>query len=294
MIKRIIAKVEKNKIYKFLMELYDELDQTHIFLISSGISFNILLYILPLILLIIYVITLFFDFELTINLIYNLINDFLPKNLNKKEMILNFESEIKLLFENSTIFGFLGFGTLIVLSSTLISSIRYSLNLVFEIKEQKLGIIYKFKDILITLLFTVLILGYVFLMPLVNVIIDLINYLAPIGFQSVLSDVFFYLMSIIFELIFYLFIYVIIPSGKNNYKLATFSTLIAVIFIEAFRFFFSFYFANFNNYGKIYGSLNVILGLALWLYYTSIIMMFSGILAKVILRQKSKNNLDKN
>jgi len=286
MIKRIIAKIEKNKIYKFLMEVYDELDQTHIFLISSGISFNILLYILPLILLIIYVITLFFDFELTINLIYNLINDFLPRNLNKKEMILKFENEIKLLFENSTIFGFIGFSTLIFLSSALISSIRYGLNLVYDIKEYRLGIIYKIKDILITLLFTILILGYVFLMPLVNYIVDVINYITPLEMQGFISSIFFYIMSIIFELVFYLFVYVIIPSDKINYKLATLSTLIAVIFMEAFRFLFSFYFANFNNYGKIYGSLNIVLGLALWLYYSSLIMMFAGMLAKVILRHR--------
>lgn len=285
MIKQTIAKIRNNKIFKFLMDIYEELDRTHIFLFSSGISFNILLYILPLILLVIYVITLFFEFELTLNLIYNLINDFLPKNLNKKEIIVKFENEIKILFENRTIFGVIGFGTLILLSSTLISSIRYCLNLVFDIKEFKLGIIYLIRDILITLLFTVLILGYVFLMPIINYILDLINYIAPAEIQGIISSVFIYLMSIIFELIFYLFVYVIIPSGKTNYKLATLSTLVAVFFIEGFRFLFSFYFANFNNYGKIYGSLNVVLGLALWLYYSSVIMLFSGMLSKLILRR---------
>jgi membrane protein len=275
-------------IYRFLEHIYDEADKNHVYLIASGISFNILLYVVPLLLLVVYVITIFFEPEFAIKIISKLIKEALPRKIYSKELITNMREEINYLFEYRALFGFFGVFTILWISSALVSSLRYGLNLIFEVKESKLGIVYRFKDMLLTLMFTILILLYSFILPGLKLVLSLISQIDLEVVRYYLSGFVINSLTLSISIILYVMIYRLVPSKNIGYKIIFTSTIITILFLELLSYLFSIYVEKFDSYGKVYGSLGIIIALAMWLYYSSLIILLSTIISKTIYSFKPK------
>lgn len=282
--------IKDTKVYKFICKLLDEIEKNHIFLIASGISFNVILYILPLLLMSVYVITLFFDPTFSINLIDKLLVEVLPQKLYDKSYFEAIKTEINFLFEYRSYFGLFGVLTILWLSSALVSSIRYGLNLIFQINEGKLSFLYRFKDMFVILVFTTLLLLYAFVLPILKITLNTINLIGVDLFHFQSSNFLIAIVTFATSTLLYLLIYLLVPSSNIGFKLITFSTLFTVLSQELFSYLFSFYITMFDSYGKVYGSLGVLIAIAMWLYYSSLILLFSSVLSKVIFGLKPTQN----
>lgn len=278
----IIEKIENNPIYKFFERIYTETSKAHIFLIASGISFNILLYVIPLLLMVVYVITIFFEPEYSLKLIDKLLKEALPRKLYSREYFKIIETEINYLFEYRSYFGIFGIAIILWLSSALVSSLRYGLNLIFEIKEGTFGFLYRFKDVFVTILFTILILLYAFVLPILKLVLNFIDQIEFEFIRYYLSGFVINSITISIAVVLYLLIYRLVPSRNIGFKLIISSTTLTVLFQELFSYLFTIYIVEFNSFGKVYGSLGIIIAIAVWLYYSSLIILFSSILSKVI------------
>lgn len=282
----ILEKIEDNPIYKFFEKIYTETSKAHIFLIASGISFNILLYVIPLMLMVVYVITIFFEAEYSLKLIDKLLKEALPRKLYNKEYFEIIKTEINYLFEYRSYFGIFGIAIILWLSSALVSSLRYGLNLIFEIKEGTFGFLYRFKDVFVTILFTILILLYAFVLPILKLVLNFIDQIEFEFIRYYLSGFVINSITISIAVVLYLLIYRLVPSRNIGLKLIISSTTLTVLFQELFSYFFTIYIDQFNSFGKVYGSLGIIIAIAVWLYYSSLIILFSSILSKVIFKPK--------
>lgn len=69
-------------------------------------------------------------------------------------------------------------------------------------------------------------------------------------------------------------------------KIIILSTAISVGGIEIARYLFAWYISSVSNYGKFYGTYAVIISMAVWIYYSSLIILLAAEVSKFIYDKK--------
>lgn len=262
--------------YQFVRRFIHKLDNHHIFLLSAAISFNTLLYVIPLILVGIFIATLFLDKSNFTEFISNLLFSFLPETEGSYYFISNLLLEINNIFLVSKYAGWIGIVTLLWLSSTVFSTLRNILNVVFEVKSKKIFVFYKLKDILLTLILTIFILLLTYAMPLVTIISKTFINILPQDIALIISKITKQIIWIVLYFIVFFFIYKFIPSSKIPLKIVLTSSLICTLLGELARQAFSLYLIYFANYSKFYGTYALLVSILIWIYYLFFIILFSA------------------
>jgi len=271
-----------------LNEFSDILDRHHTFMLASGIAFNVMIYMIPLFLIAIYILSNAIDATTIDFLLQDIFAGFLPPTESNYKFLKSVLSEVRLITEHSTFFGIIGIGGLLWISSTLISSIRTGLNSVFELSYTKIFLIYRLKDILYTILFSLLIMIYSYALPIISFITDLFGSALPPFLLTYFNGSILFGVTIVSSFIIFYFIFRYVPNKKIPSKIVLLSTAICVISIELSRHIFAYYISSFANYGKFYGTYAIIISLAIWIYYSSLIILLSAEISKYLLR----NNID--
>lgn len=285
-------KTRVKHIYNLIVDFIDRLDNDHVYLISAGLAFNILLYQIPLFLLLTFVVDITIGFESIAAQLDKILMEFLPPTATSENYLSKILSEITKIVQHSSFFGFVGLIILIWISSTLISSLRYSVNTVFKIPPKKYFFLDTLKDMLLVLLIPILFMFYTFLLPLVDVIQDIFIVLSPDYANDVISNTTIILTSLGTGFLIYYFIYSYIPSAKVERKKRLFASILNTILIEISRNIFAWYLVSISNYGKYYGTYAAIVSMALWIYYFAFIFLISAEISHMYFDRK--DSLDEN
>jgi membrane protein len=88
----------------------------------------------------------------------------------------------------------------------------------------------------------------------------------------------------------FLFIFRIVPNVLLPRKIVITSTIICVVSIEIARNLFAWYLTEIASYGKFYGTYAVIVSMAIWIYYSSLIILLSAEVSKFW--YDKKNSID--
>lgn len=274
------------RIYRWL-ELFDErLDNHHTFMLASGIAFNILLYLLPVFLILVVTIRLLFGEQGILTAIQDVILEFLPPTNETYGLIQSLSEEVEKLVEFASVFGIISGVTLLWLSSILISSFRSALNTIFNLKSRHIFILYRFKDMSLILVLTFLILLYSYITPFLNQIIDLISSSSPELFTDFVSIALSSLLSLFTSFLLIYFIFRWVPNERIPRRPRIFATFTTVFMIEISRYIFAWYISSVSDYGKFYGTYAVVVSIAIWVYYSSLIILLSAELGKYIYDNK--------
>ncbi|MER3328863.1 MAG: YhjD/YihY/BrkB family envelope integrity protein, partial [Candidatus Kapaibacterium sp.] len=229
------------KVYRWL-ELFEErLDRHQTFMMASGIAFNILLYLLPVFLILVLIIRVFLGSQGIVELFSGLLFDFLPPTQETYSLLESVSKEVEILVQYSSVFGIIGGLSLLWLSSLLISSFRSALNEIYNLKSPHIFILYRFKDMLLTLVLTVLILVYSYAVPIVTFFIDSITYFLPEIFTGFLTDILLTLFSLLTSFLLIYFIFRWVPNERIPRRPRVFATSLTVIMIEISRHVFAWY-----------------------------------------------------
>ncbi len=297
MVKKIIElynKLEKSKGFVFIYELGVNISDHKLFVLAGGIAFNILLYIIPLVLILILFVNIFIEPEVLISTTEHLIQSYLPGIENYAVLLNGIVTEINHIANSSKFFGLLGFVILLWLSSTVISTLNTCITHIFRV-EQPHYFKTKAKDIGMTILLNILIILYAVLLPVFSFAASFINSIsiAPEEINIFLSKAIVMLMNIVVSFVFFYFIYWIVPSAKTKmiHRISVNATLIAVFAIEVARYLFTWYISTLSNYPKFYGTYAAIITILIWLFYSCFIILFSAELAKYIYDLKEKRQL---
>jgi len=278
--------IEKLKqVWKTIDDFSDRIEKHHIFMLASGIAFNIIVYIIPLILVAIYISSNYVNIETINGILEDIFFDLLPPTESHYIFFKSLLNEIYLINKHSAIFGIVGVIGLLWISSTLISAIRISLNTVFEIESPKISIIYRLKDIILTIIFAILMLLYSYAIPLVSFIIEVFGASLPDWSKVYFSNTIIFFVSFITSFIIFFLIYRYVPNKRIERRRGLLSTIICVILIELSRYIFAFYITDFANYGKFYGTYAIIISISVWIYYSSLIILLAGEISNFILRK---------
>lgn len=280
------------KSYNTVDLLSERLDDHHVFMLASGIAFNITLYIIPMFLVAIYIVNLVVNANDLAALLENVLKDFMPPTASSYELIHTIIEEIQKINLHSSIAGWIGIFSLLWISSTLISSFRAALNAIFHIPAKKIFLFYRMTDIILTLVLTVLMMIYSYLIPMINFVISFLDKYIPEIIHNLISGALLTGVSLGTSFVLFFFIYFFIPTKRLPIFVSFWSTVLCVIMIEISRNVFGWYISGFADYGKFYGTYAVLISMAVWIYYSAFILLTAAEIVNYIYekRQERREN----
>lgn len=272
------------KAYDHAYAVGDRADHHHIFLLAAGITFNVILFILPTILVIMFLAGELVDPKVLANSIQSFIRRMLPMDSSSKTIMKIIVQELETALKSTSAIGWIGIPSLLWISTTLFSSLRTAINGVFGIPEPGFFLKYKLKDLSLMFMFTILVLLSSLSSATQALIMTMIRSVSEYFLPEYFFDFFYNLLaisvSLIITFVFFLFLYYFIPHRRLPRFVFWCSTILSTVLWETAKYVFAWYVTNITSYGKIYGVYAVAVIVAIWLYYSSLILLVSAEIAQ--------------
>jgi membrane protein len=268
---------------RLFVKAFRKFDEDHGFFLSSGITFNLLICLVPLILLLLALVgTYLYGDREVLNHIRRYFENAVP-SLDPKIM-----KSILRIIRDRKIVGIVGMGGLVWTSTWVFSSLRTALNVVFKVEKDRSILRGKAIDLLMILLAGIFLLMS---MGLTSVITFAQSYrfslfldIGPI-FRSILK----YLMPFFFTFWMSFLIYKIVPNKKIQFKPAFQAAFFTSLLWEVAKQLFGWYVLHLGRFSMVYGSLSTLAILFLWIYYSSAILLLGGEVAYLL--EESRNRI---
>ncbi|MEW6377494.1 MAG: YihY/virulence factor BrkB family protein [Thermodesulfobacteriota bacterium] len=254
----------------FLFDVLRKFDGDHGLFLSAGITFNLLICVVPFILLLLALIGtyLYSSHEILSHLRHYLEN--IAPSLDPRIM-----GNVLKIVRDRKIVGILGIGGLIWTSTWMFSSLRTSLNIVFQVERGRSILRGKAIDLLMILL------AGIFLLVSM-VLTSAVTFLQSYRFQSIidigpiLQWILKYLVPFFFTFWMCFLIYKIIPNKKIQFRTALQAAFFTSLLWEVAKQLFGWYVMHLGRFSMVYGSLSTLTIFFLWIYYSSAILILGG------------------
>ena len=245
-------------------------DDDNGFLLSSGIAFDLVICLIPLILLILALVgTYLYSDREVLNHIRRYLENLFP-SLDPRIM-----RNILTIVRDRKIVGIVGIGGLIWASTWVFSSIRTALNMIFQVKKSQ-GIVYgKTVDLFMVLLSGTLLLVSMILTSGITFLRGSHTSLL-LGMGLITKFLLKYIIPFFFTFGMFLLIYKIVPNRRIHLKTAFQAALFTSLFWEVAKQCFSWYVLHLGKFSAVYGSLGTLAIFFLWVYYSAAILLLGG------------------
>jgi membrane protein len=243
------------------------------FLLSSGIAFNLVICLIPLILLTLAFIgtSLYSDREV-LGHIRRYLENLIP-SLDPRIM-----KNILVIVRDRNIVGVVGIGGLVWASTWVFSAIRTALNMIFQVKKGQ-GILHgKAVDLLMVLLAGTLFLASMFLSSGVA-FVRASHSSFLLGTGGAAKFLLRYIIPFFFTFGMFFLIYEIVPNRRVRVKTAYQAALFTSLLWEAAKQFFGWYVLHLARFSVVYGSLATLAVFFFWIYYSAVILLLGGEIA---------------
>jgi len=262
----------------YVLGLFKRMDQHEIFFAGAGISFSLLVGIIPLILLVFSFLGNIFN-QVTIELQFNnLIDQLIPYPDYAKYIKHLISSRLPEIIEYKTAAGFIGISGLLLTSSWIFTTIRTILNRIFSVNVHK-GLLYGLiRDLIMVILLLMFITISIFILPTINII----NQLAQdSGFvQSYYYNPLWNFASNGFSLIliFILFfaLYYLIPYELIGRSAAAVCAFWATLLWELARGIFGYYINYVLKTNPFYGAFVLMIAIMFWIFYSACLFIVAA------------------
>jgi membrane protein len=270
------------QIWMYLVRIVERMEANNIFLSAAGISFNALLCFIPLLLLIFYVLGFYLDSEhamATVDTWIQKLELFPYQKDQLRGIVLKLMEEF---VSGSYLAGVLGAVGLMWTSSTLFAALRSALNRVFSIQDTKNIFVSKLKDFAMLSIVGIALLAVTVFLYGVSLVKEIGQNVFGVEFQSwIFNDAVnlvspFVLSFILFYLVFYL-----LPDRRLKKRIILISSAISAVLWGLAKFVFAYYLTNLWKIGSIYGPYAIIVATAIWVYYSSITVLFAAEIAEM-------------
>ena len=266
-IKRL-KKIHKN--FGLLWHALIKYNDDNGFLLSSGITFNILINLIPFIMLLLALVgTYLYNDQEVLNHIRAYFRDVAPE-LDPKIM-----KNLMDVIQSRQIVGILGFVGLLWFSTWVFGSLRIALNIVFRVEKSQgmlrgIGV-----DLLMILLAGILLLVSMILSSFVTFLPGYQRRI-PVAIGPTIQWILKYLLPFFLTFCMFFLIYKIIPNKRVHFKSALQAALFTGLLWELAKHLFAWYVVHLAEYSMFYGSFRTLVIFVLWVYYSSTILIVCG------------------
>jgi len=268
--------------------LYIRIDEHHVLLLAGGLAFSLFVCIIPFILIIFAVLGNFLDSEAVQFQISTLIDTIIPYGMYSDFVKSIIFKRIDEFVEYKTIAGIVGGFGLLFAASGLFSSMRTILNKVFAVETDVNVIVGKLRDFALVLMVLIIFFATTISMPFINLIFKFANKFEFISFLQ--TGYFEHLILSLFSLsliyIVFAILYFAVPVKRIGRKAVFVSALWAAILWEAAKQLFELYITNYAAYGKIYGAYALVVVVAFWIYYSSVVFIIGAEIGRLFYERK--------
>lgn len=275
--------------------LYYRIDEHHVFLLGGGLAFSLFVCIVPFTLIIFAVLGTVLDsasMQLQINTLIETLIPYTEYSDFVKEIIF---SRIQEVIKYRNIAGIIGGVGILFAASGLFSSMRTILNKVNGLEVELNIIIAKLKDFFLILMVIIIFFFTTFLIPIFQLLQNkadewpALSFLHTGFFESVLFSLFsFILIFVVFSSL-----YFSVPVKKLGRKATFVSAFWAAILWEIAKQIFGFYINNFTTLSRIYGAYVLMVVVAFWIYYSSVVFIVGAEIGKLYSERKNKLDEEK-
>jgi len=266
--------------FRLLWRALRKYDQDHGFFLSSGITFNLLICLIPLILLFLALLgTYLYSDREVLNTIRRYLENAVP-SLDPRIM-----RNILRIIHDRKIFGILGIGGLIWTSTWVFSSLRTALNIIFQASKGRTIVRGKAIDLVMILLAGIFLLLSIVLTSLITFVRGY-RFSPFLNMVPIIRFILKYFIPFFFTYWMCFLIYKIIPNKKIHFKTALQAALFTSLFWEAAKQLFGWYVFRLGRFSMVYGSLGTLAVFFLWVYYSSAILLLGGEVAFLIDRRR--------
>ncbi len=256
----------------YFIGLYKKFDEDHVWVLASGIAFNLIICAIPFFLIVFSIFGIYLSMGSTMEGIEHYTRNFvgLTPELREKihTLVLSRVGEIS---ENTTLTALIGTIGILWTASGLFSTIRDVLNRIFKTKTEVFFVWGKLKDIgmvLVTTLFFILSLASSFLVSLMKSFDEQLlgSTLRSVGFFHYVIP---FLIGLIFSFLMFYVIYKIVPHGYIKNRTVLISAISSTVLWELLKIIFTTYLIYFSNFTAVYGAYAAIVSVVFWIYYSS-------------------------
>lgn len=278
------------RVWRVIKRILRRADEHHIYLAASGIAFNILIFILPTMLVMVFVIGVFMDRTLVISAIEDFLLDVLPPDGGLDAAIDLVKTEINNVLQNSGSAAWIGIPALFWVSLALFGSIRTALNAVFGFRQERTFWSSFGRDSLLLGLFV----AAVFMLNSApRIAMGTAEWATTTVSGSYwLKSVIATLVSVVIAYLFFVSLYSFTPNRLPPLSVILSSALFSVIFWQCARIGFGLYVKYIASYGKIYGIYGAAVAVAFWVYYSALLILFSGEIGQYWYEARRRRKLD--
>jgi membrane protein len=240
------------------------------FFLSSGITFNILINLIFLIMLLLALVgTYLYNDQEVFSHIRAYIRNMAPA------LDPAIAQNLVDVIQKRRVTGVLGFIGLLWFSTWVFSALRIALNIVFQVEKSRgtlrgIGV-----DLLMILMTGMLLLVSMSLSSAVTYLQGCQGQI-PLAIGPMIQWILKYLLPFPLTVCMYFSIYKIIPNKKVHFKSALQAALFTGLLWELAKHLFSWYVTHLTEYSLVYGSLSTLVIFILWVYYSATILVVGG------------------
>jgi len=279
-------------VFMYLVRIIERMEGNHIFLSAAGLSFNALLCFIPLVLLVFYALGLYLGTEEALATVERSIQDldlFPYQREQLQVMVLNLIREF---LQGSQLAGIIGGIGLLWTSSALFAALRTVLNKIFHARDTLNIFASKLRDFAMLSVVGVALIVVTVFMYTISLIKGIGHNVFGMELDSwIFNDAVNAASPFVLSFILFLLVFSIVPDKRQKARVVFLASIIAAILWGAAKVVFSYYLQNLWKIGAVYGPYAIIVATAIWVYYSSVTLLFAAEVGQMYEERKTLRNL---
>lgn len=271
-------------LWDFSVRLWNKMDVDDILFLASGIAFNVLACLLPLLLFLIYALGIWFQSSETIGVVDRILATAFPNQPYAHNIRNAISSILAQIVASGQVLGLLSLAVLMATSASLFASLRSVLHRVFEVKASRHFVISYLVDLSLVLGLTLLILlliclswCYHMLRHLEHFVPSAVNYQFH-GIYGTIPA----LVSPVLVAVFCCLLYRYVPAERIRWRIASLAAVTTTVIWETTGLLFAWYLGSLTSLGRVYGAYAFLIVLLVWVFYSSVIFIFGAEVGQVV------------
>ncbi len=274
----------------YLGGLYNRVDEHHIFLMASGLAFSLVVCSIPLVLIVFSALGMVLQQPTLQDQIATFIEHAIPYADYAeavKEMVF---ARVDEFVGHQRLAGVIGVTGLLLAATSLFSSMRTTLNRVYNITPHESILLSKLRDlglivlVLIYFLLSTAIIPAIRLMERFTFKHETVNTLV----QWLPEGLVLHLLSFLLIFTSFMIVYLAVPHQRPHFKMILVSALSAALLWQVAQQAFGYYVSHFVTLKRIYGAYALFLAVGFWIYYTAIVFIIGAEIGQLYRERKEE------
>ncbi len=272
----------------YLGGLYNRVDEHHIFLMASGLAFSLVVCSIPLVLIVFSALGMVLQQPTLQDQIATFIEHAIPYADYAdivKEMVFTRVDEF---VGHQRLAGVIGVTGLLLAATSLFSSMRTTLNKVYNITPHESILLSKLRDLGLIVLVLVYFLLSTAIIPAIRLMerftfkhetVNTVVQWLPEGLAL-------HLLSFVLIFTSFMIVYLAVPHQRPHFKMILVSALSAALLWQVAQQAFGYYVSHFVTLKRIYGAYALFLAVGFWIYYTAIVFIIGAEIGQLYRERK--------